>query len=84
MKAIKTLFFVFVLTLLNVNSTTAGTTPSQSMPPPTAKGAATSSNDPGNGNPGFPIDENIVFLTVAGLALGITVLYKNKIKKASI
>ncbi|WP_134151284.1 hypothetical protein [Flavobacterium sp. 270] len=63
-----------------MNSITAGTTPSQSMPPPTAKGASTNSTPP---NPGFPIDQNIVFLAVAGLALGITVLYKNKIKKAS-
>ncbi|MBE8727287.1 hypothetical protein [Flavobacterium hungaricum] len=34
--------------------------------------------------PGTPIDENIVFLVIAGTALGIAVLYKNKIKKASV
>lgn len=32
----------------------------------------------------FPINQNIIFLVVGGLALGLTVVYKNPIKKASI
>lgn len=81
MKAIKTLFFVF--TLLSLTSVLAKTPPS---PGPAAKNSSTAADGdiPGGGNPGLPIDENIVFLTMAGLALGVTVLYRNKIKKASI
>lgn len=32
----------------------------------------------------FPIDQNIIYLVVGGLVLGLTVVYKNPIKKASI
>ncbi|MBL0736561.1 hypothetical protein JI750_06665 [Flavobacterium sp. GN10] len=32
----------------------------------------------------FPINQNIMFLVIGGLALGLTVIYKNEIKKASI
>ncbi|MHC0446759.1 hypothetical protein ACWA1F_15215 [Flavobacterium sp. 3-218] len=32
----------------------------------------------------FPIDQNIVFLVISGLALGATIIYKNRTKKASI
>ena len=32
----------------------------------------------------FPINQNIIFLVVGGLVLGLTVIYKNQIKKASI
>ena len=64
----------------------AGPTP----PSPTAKTAGTMSleDDDGPGGPGggpkFPIDQNIIFLVIGGLALGATVIYKSQIKKASI
>lgn len=32
----------------------------------------------------FPINQNILFLAIGGLALGLTIIYKNQIKKASI
>ena len=49
-----------------------------------AKTAKSNAVNAGPVLPGTPIDENIVFLMVAGTVLGITVLYKSKIKKASV
>jgi hypothetical protein len=80
MKLIKTFSLAFVLTLINVTTMLAdGTNP---PPPQTARTASTNSVDPG-GTDGLPIDQNIIFLMIGGLVLGTTVLYKDKIKKAS-
>ncbi|WP_428231070.1 hypothetical protein [Flavobacterium sp.] len=71
MKIIKTVFFTICLVLLNVLSVLAqpGTLP----PPPDDP------NDPDI----VPIDNYVVLLILAGLILGMMIIYKNKIKKAS-
>jgi hypothetical protein len=80
MKIIRTIFLATVLLLVDF-SYAAPT----DMPPPTAKQASTNAvedeDPPVNG--GAPIDENLVFLMIAGLALGTVFIYRNKIKKAS-
>jgi len=78
MKIIRTIFLATVLLL--VDSSYAE--PS-GMPPPTAKGAGTAQTNDIPINDGAPIDQNLVFLMVAGLALGTVFIYRNKIKKAS-
>ncbi|TDX09115.1 hypothetical protein [Flavobacterium sp. S87F.05.LMB.W.Kidney.N] len=84
MKNLKAPFLAIALILLNVSFMVAGPTP----PSPTAKTAGAMSLDdddgPGSGGADFPIDQNILFLLIGGLALGATVIYKNQIKKASI
>ncbi|MEN2402101.1 hypothetical protein GKZ90_0020090 [Flavobacterium sp. MC2016-06] len=82
MKLIKTFSLAFVLTLINVTAVLADPTP----PSPTAKGAGVNAlnDDPSDGGEPVPIDQNIIFLMIGGLILGTTVLYKNKIKKASV
>lgn len=72
MKKLQAPFLLIALVLLNVSVAFAQTDP----PDPDSPGVPV--------NPGLPINENIVFLMIAGVALGITVLYKNKIKKASV
>ena len=92
MKNLKAPFLVIAL-LLNVLLVTAG---SEHPPKPmlnSAKGVNTTAGedddcedlvqDCDNGA-GIPIDQNIIFLAIGGLALGLTVIYKNNIKKASI
>lgn len=71
MKKLQAPFLIIVFVLLNVSVAFAqgGGPPSPGGPPVT---------------PGTPINENIIFLMIAGAVLGITVLYKNKIKKASV
>lgn len=73
MKKLQAPFLIIAFVLLNVSVAFA-----QGGGPP----------DPDNPdvpvNPGLPINENIAFLMIAGTALGITVLYKNKTKKASV
>ncbi|WP_316635790.1 hypothetical protein [uncultured Flavobacterium sp.] len=69
MKVIRIIFLVFFLVFANVFIAHAD-------PPP---------GPPTNPNPGddLPIDQNIVFLMMAGLALGTVFIYRNKTKKAS-
>lgn len=83
MKIIRTIFLATVLLLVNFSY--AG--PSD-MPRPTAKGAETTGTAETNddGTPvvkGSPIDQDLVFLMIAGLTLGAVFIYRNKIKKAS-
>lgn len=89
MKNLKAPFLAVTLILLNVSFMLAG---SSNPPAPTAK-VATTANTSGalddecedfGCNPTFPIDQNIVFLVIGGLALGAAVIYKNQTKKASI
>jgi hypothetical protein len=86
MKRIRIVFLLFFVVLVSISSVRAEIHPPSPVnatnaslyedcdgcPPPTP--------DPVPG----PIDENIVLLLIAGLVLGATVVYKNKIKKASI
>ncbi len=69
MKKLQAPYLIIALVLLNVSVASAQVTPPPPPVPPPA---------------GLPIDENIIFLMIAGTALGIAVLYKNKIKKASV
>ncbi|CAM3721629.1 hypothetical protein [Flavobacterium chungbukense] len=81
MRKLKAPFLAVAIILFNVLATSANPTP----PQPTAKNASTAACEfCDDGDPALPIDENIVFLAIAGLALGATILYKNRIKKASI
>ncbi|WP_125717927.1 hypothetical protein [Flavobacterium ustbae] len=87
MKNLKAPFLVIALLLLNVSFATT----KHNLPEPDAQvssdgtDAGLDDDGPCEGcAPNFPIDENIVFLLGAGLVLGATIVYKNKIKKASI
>jgi len=88
MKNLKAPFLVIAL-LLNVLLMSAEI----SNPPPAPKSTAKIMNtmaeddcDPDlpSCNPEFPIDCNIISLVIGGLVLGVTVIYRNQIKKASI
>jgi hypothetical protein len=70
MKIIKTVFFTFCLTLLSGFSALA-----QIKPPPPP-------DDPLDPDI-VPIDDNLFFLAILAVVLGITIIYRNKIKKAS-
>lgn len=79
MKRIRILFLLFFIIL--VSSVKAEVHP----PSPVNANATAFDNDiPVPGEVEMPIDENIVFLLIAGLILGTSIVYKNKIKKASI
>ncbi|WDF63167.1 hypothetical protein [Flavobacterium sp. KACC 22763] len=84
MKNLKAPFLVIALLLLNVSLVKAE---GKDMPVP---GDANKTNAQASAQAcpscpeGFPINQNIGFLLVAGLALGAVAIYKNKIKKASI
>ena len=71
MKIIRTVFFTICLTLMNVYSVFSQEDPPE-IPPPT----------PPNGR--VPIDDHLMLLIIAGVLLGITLIYRDKIKKASI
>lgn len=94
MKNLKAPFLVIAL-LLNVLLLTAGS----EHPPKPMLGTAKINTTAGVDDEGecedivvdcdnhaadIPIDQNIVFLVIGGLALGFTVIYRNNIKKASI
>lgn len=71
MKRLKTVFFVFVLILINFTSVVAqGSGPSPPIidKPPDEE---------------LPIDNHIMFLVVLAVVLGIIIIYRNRIKKAS-
>ena len=79
MKRIRIVFLLFFIIL--VSSVKAEVHP----PSPVNANATAFDNDiPVPGEVEMPIDENIVFLLIAGLILGASIVYKNKIKKASI
>jgi hypothetical protein len=81
MKRIRILFLLFFVVLVSISSVRA------EVHPPSPVNATSASEGEGPPNPDdviLPIDENIVLLLIAGLVLGATVVYKNKIKKASI
>lgn len=79
MRINKVIFLTFFLVMLNVSGVFA-----ENPPPPdqskTARGGSTNRQQ----LPGMPIDQDLVYLVVAGFALGIVMLYKDKIKKASV
>jgi hypothetical protein len=83
MKKIKTILLTFFLALVNVSTVLAG-----NPPPPQQASAQKSANtldaddDPPT-HPNLPIDQDLIYLAIGGLILGATVIYKNKIKKAS-
>ncbi|MBF4465971.1 hypothetical protein [Flavobacterium sp. LC2016-12] len=83
MKINKAIFFAFFLIVINISSVFAEDphppSPDQSK---TAKGGGAINR--GIGVPGSPIDQSLVYLVVAGLALGIGMIYKDKVKKASL
>jgi len=89
MKNLKAPFLAVALIILNVSFMAAG---SSNPPPPDmaekSAGSMTTMSEadcePPFCDAAFPIDQNIVFLLIGGLALGATVIYKNQIKKASI
>lgn len=71
MKRLKTVFFVFFLCLISLTNVIAqgsGPNPPIQIPP----------------DEELPIDNHIVFLVVLAVVLGITIIYRNRIKKASI
>ena len=79
MKRIRIVFLLFFVVLVSISSVRA------EVHPPSPVNAQAADEDPipfPDPVPG-PIDENIVLLLIAGLVLGATVVYKNKIKKAS-
>jgi hypothetical protein len=89
MKNLKAPFLVIAL-FLNVLLVSAETS---SHPPAPGASAARTMTTTAEGecepifpdcDDAFPINQNIIFLVVGGLVLGLTVIYKNQIKKASI
>ncbi|QDW19172.1 hypothetical protein [Flavobacterium sp. KBS0721] len=83
MKRIRIVFLLFFIVLVSISSVKAGVHP----PSPQNARSANMLGDESEGPPPpdfeMPIDTNIVFLLVAGLVLGTTVVYRHKIKKAS-
>jgi hypothetical protein len=71
MKRIKTAFFAICLVMLNVSNVFA----QDEMPEP---------DGPPKGPPGdAPIDTYILYLVMTGVVLGMIIIQKSKIKKAS-
>lgn len=77
MKGIKATFFTICLVIFNVASVIAQDEPIE-MPEPGGGGTpGAPPNDP------LPIDDHVVSLLILGIVLGGIMIYKNKIKKAS-
>ncbi|MCC9017445.1 MULTISPECIES: hypothetical protein [Flavobacterium] len=76
MKTIKTVFFTVCLTLLSGFSALAQVTPP-------APGPVVPPDDPYDPDI-VPIDNHLVFLAIVAVVLGIAIIYRNKIKKASV
>jgi hypothetical protein len=82
MKNLKAPFLVIALLLLNVSLAKP-----EDMPVPGEAGKMSQQNsveDCPACPPDFPINKNISFLIVGGVALGLASIYKKQIKKASI
>ncbi len=73
MKVIKTVYFAFFLTLINVCSVFAADPPALDDP-----------TDPPLEPPGVPIDSYVLVLIIVALMLGVFVIHNDKIKKASV
>ena len=82
MKINKAIFFAFFFVVINISAVFAED-PHPPVPNQSAARSATTTND-GIGVPGGPIDQSLVYLAVAGLVLGAVMIYKDKIKKASV
>ncbi|MCD9576138.1 hypothetical protein [Flavobacterium soyae] len=80
MKIIRIIFLAFFLIVSNASVILASTPP----PPSTAKSAATTADEDDIPPPGLPINEHIPYLLAGGFILGMTIIYRNKIKKASV
>jgi len=66
---IKNILLAFFLTLISVSNVMPQEVPCPNCPP---------------NKPDMPIDQNVVYLMGAALVLGVVMIYKNKIKKASV
>ena len=81
MKIIRILLALFLI-VSSVSVSLANTPP---PPSPTAKSASiTAEEDDEIPPPGLPINDHIPYLLAGGFILGMTIIYRNKIKKASI
>lgn len=81
MRKLKAPFLAVTIILFNVSVVLAAPEP----PEPTASTAKSAACEfCEGGTVPVPIDQNIVFLAISGLVLGTAVIYKNRIKKASI
>jgi len=76
MKGIKAVFFTICLVVFNFSSVLAEVRP----PAPMAIPAGGPAGPPGDA----PIDSHIVLLVIIAIVFGITIVYRDKIKKASI
>lgn len=72
---IKTIFFAFLFTLINLSVTIAAPGPANAPPAPTAQGTA-----PPN-PPNTDINQNILFLLVAALIFGAYTIYRYNLKR---
>ncbi|CAC9973445.1 MULTISPECIES: hypothetical protein [Flavobacterium] len=81
---IRNILLALFLIVSSVSVTFADNTP---PPPPQAaktSGTASTTDDDDITPPGLPINDHIPYLIAAGFVLGMTIIYRNKIKKASI
>ena len=81
MKIYKTIFFAFLLTLINVSDVFSETV---GPPHPEVSSQTTVETNDINLPVGMPIDQHIVFLLIGAITLGIVVIHNDKIKKASV
>ena len=84
MKINKTIFFAFFLVVVNISAVFAEDNPLPQPPEQASKTARGGGSTNRQQLPGMPIDQDLIYLVVAGLALGIVMIYKDKIKKASV
>jgi hypothetical protein len=85
MKRIKPVFLVFFVSLIFASSfVAAAPTPPEPMTSQAVAAVACDDCPPPPPPKDTPIDANIILLLVGGLTLGISVVYKNKMKKALI
>lgn len=82
MKIIRILLALFLI----VSSASVSFANTPPPPPQAAKtsGTASTADDDDITPPGLPINDHIPYLIAAGFVLGMTIIYRNKIKKASI
>ena len=82
MKINKTIFFAFFLVVMNISAVFA----EDPHPPVPKKSTATNATTAKDGIqvPGSPIDQGLIYLVLTGLTLGVVMIYKDKIKKASV
>ncbi|UTN04932.1 hypothetical protein L0669_03300 [Flavobacterium bizetiae] len=87
MKGIRIVFLLFFIVLVSILSVKGGNPPHPGVS--SAKSSTTAVDDdcdpciPAPPEDELPINNNVVFLLVTALVLGTVVVYKNKIKKAS-